>query len=239
MPPDRAGVARRFRAHLEAHGYPRLAMFVLVSLAGMVGFLVSFALLAAGMTSMPARYAIAGTAAYLGFLALLAVYIAWKRRLERALDAADIIDVHHFVDPFPRGEFASGGDSHALEPGGADGSSWLDADLGWVLLAIAAAAAGLVAIGWIVWAAPALLAEVLVDALIVSAVSSKLAHAERRACPAEADRRRRDWTMTAIRRTWLAAAVVIVTLVVAGWSLQHLAPDAVSIGPAVRAIAGG
>ena len=94
-----------------------------------------------------------------------------------------------------------------------------------MLLALAAALAGLIAIGYIVWAAPLLLAEVLVDAAIVSAVSRQLVDD------------RRDWTATAIRRTWLPATIVVASLVVGGWALQKIAPDAKSIGPALRAIA--
>ena len=94
-------------------------------------------------------------------------------------------------------------------------SSWLDGDvdLGWVLLALAAAASALLAVTYIVWTAPALLAEVLVDAVIVSAVSKRLGSIERRAY----------WTATAIRRTWLPAAIMIATLALAGWALQKAA----------------
>jgi hypothetical protein len=203
---------------------------------------------------MPLRYAIASASAYAVFLALLRVYITWKRRLEAEIDAVDALDAVSHLEPwrlpagrpgdgtFAGGRSGGGGQSASwgesqVEPTSSS-SSWFDgdADLGWLLLAVVAALAGVIAIGSIVWTAPVLLAEVLVDALIVSAVSRRLA--DGRACLAEADRRRRDWTMTAIRRTWLAAAAVIVTLTAAGWALQHLAPNAVSIGPAVRAITG-
>ena len=189
----------------------------------MCGFIVSFALLSAGMTSMPVRYAISGITGYISFLALLGVYITWKRRLDGIDLAPDALDLASHALP-------SGGEG-ALEPSGiastSDGGSWLDGfdELGWVVLALVAALAGLVAVGSIVWTAPALLAEVLVDALIVSSVSRHLADSERR-----------DWTMTAIRRTWLPAIVIVAGIVVAGWALQQAVPDAVSIGPALRAL---
>jgi hypothetical protein len=82
------------------------------------------------------------------------------------------------------------------------------------------------AVGYALWAAPALLAEVLVDALIVGTVSKQMGLLERR-----------DWTATAIRRTWFPATVMILMLVVGGWALQQAVPDARSIGPAVQALA--
>ena len=96
--------------------------------------------------------------------------------------------------------------------------------MGWVLLALAAALAGLLAMGYIVWAAPALLAEVLVDAVIVSAVSKRLGTPHR------------DWTATAIRKTWVAATLLVIMLGISGWALQKAAPDARSIGPAIQEI---
>jgi len=230
-PPSRDRLLRRMREHLEQSSYPRLETVVLVSLAGMSGFIVSFALLSAGMTSMPVRYALAGLSGYVSFLALLGLYIAWKRRFEGNIDiAADTLDLASHARP----SSPSGGRGASESRSGSGGDevvsgSWLDGfdDLGWVVLALVAAVAGLIAVGSIVWAAPALLAEVLVDALIVSTVSRHLADSDRP-----------DWTMTAIRRTWVPATIVILAMVSGGWALQQIAPDAASIGPALRAITG-
>lgn len=216
----------RIRAHIEEQSYPRLEALVLVSLAGMCGFIVSFALLSAGVTSMPVRYAISGVTGYIAFLALLSVYIAWKRQMEGFDHTADALDLG--IRSLPSRSSGSGEASDAWnESASGDGGSWLDGfdDLGWVVLALAAAIAGLIAVASIVWAAPALLAEVLVDALIVSSVSRHLADSERR-----------DWTATAIRRTWIPATIVIIALVVGGWALQQAAPEATSIGPALKSL---
>ena len=83
----------------------------------------------------------------------------------------------------------------------------------------------MIAIGYVIWIAPALLAEVLVDATIVSAVARSVTRVERR-----------DWTATVLRRTWLPATALILAVVVAGYALQRVAPDARSIGPAVQTI---
>ena len=239
---ERAHLVHRLHQHLERRGRPRLELFLLVALSGLVGFLVSFGLLGAGVVSMPLRYGIAGAAAYLAFLCLLAVYIRRKGRLDGARDGLDALDAVSVMDP----QFAGGADQVAAFAGGRSGGggaaaswdgaavegsggrSWMDADLdvGWILIAVAAAVGGLLAVGYVVWTAPALLAEVLVDALIVSTVSRQVGRVERR-----------DWTATALRRTWLPATLTIATLVVAGWALQHAAPDAKSIGPALRTLA--
>jgi len=240
MTHERSRLVARVHQHLERRGRPRLELFVLVSLAGMAGFLVSYGLLAGGMASMPIRYGIAGVAGYLAFLCLIAVWIAVKRRIDSPWDAVDALDVLNVADlsasvsaPAPRslfegGRSGGGGASAAWDHrgsgmGGGSGGSWLDADeLGWMILIAAAAFAGVIAVGYVVYLAPALLAEVVVDAVIVATISRKIAATERR-----------DWTATVLRRTWLPATVLVAMLMIGGWGLQRIAPDARSIGPAV------
>ena len=238
---DRTKLIERIRGHLEQRGWPRVVLFVIVALSGFAGFIVSFALLSAGMSSMAWRYGIAGGSAYVAFLCLLAVYVMWKRRLgefgaEEALDVAQHLDwsIPSPGSPSPRyfsgGRSGGGGsaDSWGAASVSDGGGSWFDgdADFVWVLVALAALCGGAMAVGYVLWAAPALLAEVLVDALIVGTVSKQMGLLERR-----------DWTATAIRRTWFPATVMILMLVVGGWALQQAVPDARSIGPAVQALA--
>lgn len=233
----RSQLVERVHRHLEEHNWPRLLLIVLIGVSGFAGFIVSYGLLGAGLDSMAWRYAIAGTTGYVSFLALLGLYVMWQRGGGEVdadlLDVADVLEVR-FPGSSSAPSYFSGGRSGG---GGAYGSwgsgssggggSWLDGDvdLGWVLLAIAAALAALLAVTYIVWTAPALLAEVLVDAVIVSTVSKRLGNIERR-----------DWTATAIRRTWLPATIMIATLALAGWALQKVAPETRSIGPAIEAI---
>ena len=234
---DRSALVRRIEDHLERRGRPRVELFLLVALSGLVGFIVSFALLTAGVWSMPLRYGIAASSAYLAFLCLLGAYVHWKRGLGDLGDP-DALELVQFLDPsasavegvrfFEGGRSGGGGASASWEDArtsSSESGSWLDGDLdlGWILIALLALAAGLVAIGYVVWLAPALLAEVLVDAVIVSTVSRHVGLIERR-----------DWTTTALRRTWLPALVIIVSLVIGGWALQKAAPEARSIGPALR-----
>jgi hypothetical protein len=127
--------------------------------------------------------------------------------------------------PFAGGRSGGGGATGAWDhSGGGSGGSWFDTDdLGWVLLVAVIALSGVLAIGYVVYLAPLLLAEVLVDAVIVATISRRIAAAEKR-----------DWTATVLRRTWLPATLLIAVLVIGGWTLQTIAPDARSIGPAVR-----
>ena len=241
MHSDRSHLVERIRRDIERRGWPRIVVFLIVSLAGMCGFLVSYALLSAGITSMPLRYGIAGASAYAGFLAFLGLYVAMRRGGD-PIDGVDAVDLLSHTDlsfgggSLPSANFAGGRSGGAGASAPFDGAPPqsssasasvfdLDSDLAWVLVAVLAALAGAVAIGYVVWAAPLLLAEVLVDAAIVSTVSRTINRKDRR-----------DWTATAIRRTWMPAVALILTLVVAGWALQSAAPDARSIGPALRAV---
>lgn len=248
MKTERSRLVRSLQDHLEQRGRPRAELFVIVSLSGIVGFLTSFALLSGGINSMAVRYGFAGGAAYLAFLGLLGVYARWMGRQTTHFDPIDAVDAVNFLDApsfgrasaadaFAGGRSGGGGAAAAWGDSGTSsshaassrsgGGSWFDGDLdaGWVLIAIGAALVGLLAVGYVVWIAPALLAEVLVDAVIVSTVSRHVGLIERR-----------DWTATAVRRTWIPATLVIVTLILAGWALQQVAPDAKSIGPALRAM---
>ena len=240
-PLDRAELIRRTRAHLEEYGYSRLELSMIVAVSGMCGFFVSFGLLAGGVLSMPVRYGIAGLAGYVAFLALIRLWLVWKSRLEASFEPVDFVDGIDIV-PRPFGDpavpsFFEGGRSRG---GGASGSwgngagstdsdsSWTDAwdgDLGWILVFLAALLAGLATIGYVVYIAPALLAEILVDGVIVATISHRVSGLERR-----------DWTATVIRRTWLPGLAIICLLMIGGWSLQKLAPDARSIGPALEAL---
>jgi hypothetical protein len=96
----------------------------------------------------------------------------------------------------------------------------LDADdLVWILIVVAVAFSGIAAIGYVIYVAPTLLAEALLDLVIAGGVYRGL--------------RRHDsehWTHHVIRRTVIPAAIVIASAVVAGYALQRVAPDARSIG---------
>ncbi len=131
---------------------------MLIATAGFAGFIVSYGLLGAGMDSMAWRYAIAGVTGYAAFLFLLGLYVMWRRgggEVDGDLfEVADVLDVRFPGGPsspsyFSGGRSGGGGASSSWGSGSSGGSgSWLDGDvdLGWVLLAIAAALAALLAV---------------------------------------------------------------------------------------------
>jgi hypothetical protein len=97
----------------------------------------------------------------------------------------------------------------------------------WLIMAGACAAAGVIAIGYVIYLAPILLAEVALDAAIVSVLYRRL---------------RRDeqgyWLTTVLKRTWVPALVLVVFTFLTGFALQMAAPDARSIGGVIRSVSG-
>ena len=88
-----------------------------------------------------------------------------------------------------------------------------------IILAIAAVIAGLVASFYIIYIAPALLAEILVDGVLVVSLYRRVKRIEQR-----------HWLRAAIRRTILPAAIVLIFFGVAGYLLQRAVPTAQTIG---------
>lgn len=113
----------------------------------------------------------------------------------------------------------------ALE--GVGGSLDLDdgAVIVFIVIAVLAALGGILCIGYVIYIAPMLLAEVALDAALVSAVYRRL--------------RKEDvghWTGAVFRRTWMPAAILVIFMAIAGYAAQRLAPEARSIGGVIRAL---
>ena len=212
----------------------RATVICILSLAGACGFLISFIALQSGLEAMWVRYALAGVAAYLTFLILVRIWIGLRRstRNRRGFDALDTIDLP-IAKSGSRGadDFSIGGGGRSGGAGASDswlpagGRSFTDApeafDLsdGWpVGLAIAVLFGGALAVGYVVWIAPVMVAELAIDAAIMSSVYGRL----------RSSQRARHTSL--VRSTWLPATAVILTLIAAGWVMQTLVPGARSIG---------
>jgi hypothetical protein len=110
------------------------------------------------------------------------------------------------------------------------GKGWdfsIDFDEGaiFLVLAIVAALSGLFCIVYVVYIAPLLLAEIALDAALVSAAYHRL--------------RKEDvehWTGAVLRRTLVPATLLVLFMFVAGFAAQQYAPEAHSIGGVVRAL---
>jgi hypothetical protein len=195
----RLAVTRR----LPPDAFPEAHAGLLLSLAGIGAFLVSAALLRAGVTSMPLRYLAATAIGYLLFLALVRGWILyqgprWASAELPADSGADAGQPSGFWDFWDLSYFDGRG------------------------MALSVLLAALVAVAVVIEAAPVLLAEALLDAAVVGAVFPSLRY-----------HGRSFWLRGAVRRTWVAAIVLCLSLAAVGLALQSLAPDAHSLGDVV------
>ncbi|HVF45422.1 MAG TPA: hypothetical protein VM936_20515 [Pyrinomonadaceae bacterium] len=122
-----------------------------------------------------------------------------------------------------------GGVSGSGGGGGFDFLGGLDLDSEgcvFFLLAVALVVAGLLASLYVVYAAPTLLAELLVEGLLLSGLYRGMRKGARQG----------DWLRAVVRRTWLPVLLTLTLLAAAGYLLQRAAPRARSIGEAWRMI---
>lgn len=209
----------------------------------MAGFLTSFCLLHLGVSRMWLRYPVAILTAYGVFLMLLGIWL-WLQR--HSLDVDPDLATLDFTSSSSSGPGESlhfgGGDAG----GGGAGGSWGEsvssstsassvsgggsgsADIGFgldfeegclVVIALLALVGGLVASFYVIYIAPALLAEILVDGAMVAGLYRRVKNIEQG-----------NWLQTAVRRTILPAILAAAFFTVAGVALQKAYPTAQSIG---------
>lgn len=232
---------RRLRARLEREAFPRLEMFLLVGFTGMVGLVASWGLRLWGVAHMGVRYLLAMALAYAVFLSLLRIWM--QVRPSQHLDLPNI--------DLPSGGGGGGGAGSFEGSGGGFGGggasgSWDAAESGSAsdglvdgigeaaldpegcfipALLIALLGAIVVAAFTVVWSAPTLFAELLLDGVLAAGLYRRLKHAP----PAH-------WLETALRRTawpFLATAALVVGT---GFVLQALAPQADTLSAAIDAV---
>jgi hypothetical protein len=242
----RSGEINRLQNRLERDGFPRLQMSFLVAITGASGFVASYLLFHAGLRAMSWRYLLACSIAYLVFLLLLWLWLRTK-----AEDYADIPDVGNAL-PTPgessgesvcyagkHGEFGGGGASASFDD--ASGSmvpeaAASDGVVGEVLGGAAAAEelaiplfvlmllAGLVLSSlYVVYSAPVLFAELLLDGMLAAGLYRRLRGIEGR-----------HWLETALRKTFWPFMLTSLLCLIAGWLLGLYAPDADSIGAVLQ-----
>ena len=226
------------RRRLLRKSTPRIQVSLILSLTALAGFLTSFTLLHSGVPWMWLRYPIAISIAYCVFLLLLALWLRLQRRgLNIGLPVLDFISSGP-VGPVENLQFGGNGDFS----GGGAGGSWgesvtssgassggsasdaldLDIDLegAWlILLAIVALVGGLIVAFYIIYIAPALLAEVLVDGALVTGLHRRVKAIDQR-----------DWLRAAVRRTLIPALLVVLSFTIAGYALQRAIPGAHTMG---------
>jgi hypothetical protein len=80
---------------------------------------------------------------------------------------------------------------------------------------------------YVIYVAPALFAELLLDGIVVTALYHRIQRVERR-----------HWLRCVIRRTWIPALLTAITFSIAGHLMQRAVPEAPSIGPFWQAVTG-
>ncbi|MFT3717372.1 hypothetical protein [Pseudorhodoferax sp.] len=237
----------RVRQRLLDHAFPRAQMTLISALTGGFGLLSSFALLQLGLDSMTVRYPLAVGCAYLFFLFLIWLWL--RTNAADYAGAADLLPGSGSpggggtaAAPAFRsgagGDFGGGGAAASFDapagvadaavPAPADAGSPIgdalgaaaDADEFAVPLAALALAAGLaVASFYVIYIAPLVFAEVLVDGALSYALFRYLR-----------GRDPRHWLASAVRRTAVPFAATAVFVALLGAGLSAYAPGASSIG---------
>jgi hypothetical protein len=218
---------------------PRILVTLFLSLTALAGFLTSFSLLHLGVTLMWLRYPIAISVAYCVFLLLLALWL-WSHRRSVDIDPStfDLIPTEYTQsgESFQFG----GGDAGGAGAGGIWGegasspssevssqsstfsSVGLDLDIeeGWLLVvAIIALIGGLIASFYLIYIAPVLLAELLLDGVLVAGLYRRVKGVGQR-----------HWLRAAVRQTFVPALLVALFFSLAGYALQRAVPEAHTIG---------
>ena len=239
------------RRKLEAESYPRLQMTLIAALTGAFGLLSSFLLLRQGVESMVVRYPTTVLLAYLMFLFLIWLWLRTNR--EDYVDVPDFSSPSsggagpgcgnsaEAVAPIRSGgggDFGGGGASTSfdgvgspVDDGSGLGSDMSDAagafaeadELAIPLLAVVMAVGLAFASLYVIYIAPALLAEVLVDGALSYALYRYV-----RGDDSE------HWLATAVRRTVLPFIATAIFLAAAGAGMAAYVPGARSIGEVVR-----
>ena len=237
----------RMRSRLESGYWPRVHCLFIVSLSAAAAFLTSFTLMILRVRWMAVRYGVAALAGYLTFLFLLRAWVRWRwSRVQLNADGHDLVDgvVNNIDLPMPPlsgsgGSGASFGGGGGRSGGGGASGSWgspvssgsgggkgggggldLDGDdLFWIIVVVVAAFGGAIAIGYVIYIAPSLLAEAIVN----GAVAGKVYHGMQK-------KDHEFWTEEIFKRTIVAGAVVIVCAIVAGYAFNRIAPEAISVG---------
>lgn len=213
----------RLRIQLEQTDFPKLKMMLIVGLTGGAGFLASFLMLLYGITSMAVRYPIAIAIAYLAFLFLL-----WLWLRTSAEDYVDVPDFSDIPSPFGDGPGVCSDLPTNMADGGSTVSEAIDAAAGAdefavPLIALFVIGALLLSSVWVVYSAPTLFAELLVDGVLSASLYRKLRGLETQ-----------HWLTTAVSRTIWPFVITAVIVGLGGLALQYYFPTAHSLGEAMH-----
>jgi hypothetical protein len=243
---SRSSEVKRLQQRLERDGFPRLQMSLLVTITGASGFIASFALFHAGFREMSLRYLLACAIAYVVFLLLLWLWLRTK-----AEDYLDIPDVGNALPSSGNsagenvcyagkgGDFGGGGanasfdgvsggvvpdvsDSGGVVGEALEGVAAAD-ELAIPLFVLLALAALVLSSLYVVYTAPVLFAELMLDGMLAAGLYRRLKGIESS-----------HWIETALRRTFWPFFLTALVCFSAGWAMGVYAPEAHSIGAVLQ-----
>jgi hypothetical protein len=259
MTQERAQVVEAVRESLMRRASPRAHMLVLVSLTAVAGFVASYLLLQAGLSTMALRYPLAVGVGYVVFLGLVRLWLRRFRLRARGRDAGvdlDVIDlpIGDLFAPEAEPEPQLVGRNSSSDGEGGD-ASWGDDPASFTSSDVASespggSGGGSSGGGWgldldddALWLVPvALILAIAFGVIAYTVMLAPTLFAElllnvglaaglyRKLVRME----RRSWLATAIRSTIVPACFAAALLGAAGAFMQSLAPDAVSIGGVVN-----
>jgi hypothetical protein len=211
---------RGLAEYLRRRSFPRLALGIVLALTGLAGFGISFLLLKAGIGDMWLRYPVAVLGAYGIFLLLMR---AWVEIEQLQINPEDPELLEAIENGAPEPPVKAEKEGSWLDWLDVPGADIFDAEgcLPVILIGIVVALLGLVIMALL--GAPVLLAEVLIDLLLAGILYRRLKRAAEE-----------HWLGTCIRKTWGFVLCTALLLSIAGFALSIAAPEAQSIGPAIK-----
>jgi len=230
---------QKIRDNLERDGLPRLQMTLLVLITGISGFIASYVFLRVGLTEMWLRYLVSFGIAYLVFLFLL-----WLWLRTRADDYVDLPDLSNTI-PSGNGRHGVSYSGKGGDFGGGGASSSFDApaedisiagDAGDVVGEAVGAAAHaeefaiplivlifmmtlLLSTLLMIYSAPVLFAELMLDGVLSASLYHRLRGLETR-----------HWLETVVRRTAWPFLVTALMVSALGLGMALYAPGAHTLG---------
>lgn len=241
---NRKSQLAKFRESINRNSYPRIEMFLLVSFTGMAGFLASYALLHAGLTTIWLRYLVSVGMAYGVFMVLLWFWLIWKTSNSTdSVDGLDLVDVNLMPNMRANSSPSFQGGGGTFDGGGASGDYESSSDgagaVGEAFGAVAEAEEGaiplivigalifaLLSIFWVVfsvvYSAPILFSELLVDGMLSASLYRRLKGIDKH-----------HWLESAIKRTIWPFVFTAITFVALGFVIGHFVPDAHTLGEVI------
>lgn len=233
-------VKARVREWLQTHFLLRLHMFFILGGTFLAGLAATKLLLLGEVNVLPLRYALAVCAAYLVFLALIRLWLAYIRSggidispdgidftVDSLSDAADAVtadfDGRHFGGGGASGSWTADGASAPAKAakggGGGGGRLGFDLDLGegCLVIALLLALVGLLFFAgtYLIYTAPTLFTEAAFEALLAAALVKRARKIERP-----------GWVGVVWRATvWPFLGVLLLSIAL-GWAIQHECPEA-------------